>query len=401
MRFAAKALLLLFSLEAVVAGFVYFSWSDSIAKRDSDSFSYEVSVREGELGLLSEKQAQLMATSAQFISDDAQLKSLFAKGDRAGLLARALPYFERMKANGVTNFNFLFGNGTVFLRVQEPELFGDTIARKSFETARRNDAASAGIELGASSVGMEPGKTYFALRAVAPYRNGTAHLGFIELGTDVGYLFESMPPQASVRGAGVLLPKSAVDKADWLSLQKLRGLQGRWDQFPTHAYVYRSQNASAALQSAARECFDSPEAVFSCENTSSRPFKVGGGAFVCGGFPLAMCGSGAGGVVMLFDVSERTAHAEADFNASLGLTALLMVLTFFAAALFMTKMVLEPIEKVTRTADDISRGNVDADVDGTERDDELGDLARAFERMVVSLKFAMRKTPPKKPGVLL
>ncbi len=50
-----------------------------------------------------------------------------------------------------------------------------------------------------------------------------------------------------------------------------------------------------------------------------------------------------------------------------------------------------PIKKLTKTIEDISLGKMDTEVEGKERKDEIGDLARAFDRTIVSLKLAKRR----------
>jgi methyl-accepting chemotaxis protein len=47
-----------------------------------------------------------------------------------------------------------------------------------------------------------------------------------------------------------------------------------------------------------------------------------------------------------------------------------------------------PIRNLTVIADEISRGNLTAEIRETERNDEIGALARAIERMGVSLQMA-------------
>ncbi|RJQ21359.1 PAS domain S-box protein [Candidatus Woesearchaeota archaeon] len=59
------------------------------------------------------------------------------------------------------------------------------------------------------------------------------------------------------------------------------------------------------------------------------------------------------------------------------------------------------IQHFTATIEDISRGKLDAHVRGKERQDELGELARAFDRVLVSLKLAVEKVGLKKEELKL
>ncbi|MBI5635764.1 HAMP domain-containing protein [Candidatus Micrarchaeota archaeon] len=53
------------------------------------------------------------------------------------------------------------------------------------------------------------------------------------------------------------------------------------------------------------------------------------------------------------------------------------------------------IESITQTIEDISKGKLDTRIDPKllKRDDELGELARAFDRTIVSLKLSMKDKP--------
>ena len=49
---------------------------------------------------------------------------------------------------------------------------------------------------------------------------------------------------------------------------------------------------------------------------------------------------------------------------------------------------------VTKTIEDISQGKMSTVIEEKERNDEIGNLARAFERTIVSLKLAMKMSIP-------
>jgi len=71
-----------------------------------------------------------------------------------------------------------------------------------------------------------------------------------------------------------------------------------------------------------------------------------------------------------------------------GVIVLLMAVFF---AFFIAKSMSNPIVKLTKIADDISRGKMNVKIEEINSRDEIGDLARAFGRTIVSLKLAMRK----------
>ena len=80
---------------------------------------------------------------------------------------------------------------------------------------------------------------------------------------------------------------------------------------------------------------------------------------------------------------------EANTTALIMLAAtmtIVMLLTFF-----LSRRLSVPIAHLTEAAEFISRGKLDTKIDGTERRDEIGALARAIERLGVSIKMAMER----------
>lgn len=69
-----------------------------------------------------------------------------------------------------------------------------------------------------------------------------------------------------------------------------------------------------------------------------------------------------------------------------------------AGAFFLGRRLVNPIEKLTSIAGDFSRGKLDAQIPGTRRGDELGELARAIARMGVSINMALTKLDVGRPA---
>lgn len=72
------------------------------------------------------------------------------------------------------------------------------------------------------------------------------------------------------------------------------------------------------------------------------------------------------------------------------LLAASMLLVFFATLLFAQRIV-QPIRQLTGIADGFSRGQLESKIPGTNRGDEIGALARAVQRMGVSIKMAFEE----------
>jgi methyl-accepting chemotaxis protein len=70
------------------------------------------------------------------------------------------------------------------------------------------------------------------------------------------------------------------------------------------------------------------------------------------------------------------------------ITALLSSLVLY---LIVNKVLLNPMNKLTETAEKISRGKLDLKVSGTERKDEIGALAKSIDRMGNGLRLAVNR----------
>lgn len=78
-----------------------------------------------------------------------------------------------------------------------------------------------------------------------------------------------------------------------------------------------------------------------------------------------------------------------------GIICLILAAAFFA--IFVTQKVVSPIQELTNVTQAISLGNLRATIapEILNSKDEIGDLARAFDRTVISLKLAMSDTESK------
>lgn len=78
------------------------------------------------------------------------------------------------------------------------------------------------------------------------------------------------------------------------------------------------------------------------------------------------------------------------------ISTVLLVVMAMVTMWIIANSFLTPIQHLTAIISDISRGDTDTDIPEhmTQRDDEVGALARAFDRTLVSLKLAMQKTAP-------
>ncbi len=124
--------------------------------------------------------AKLHATLCPISRDDA-VKHAFLSGDREALLARTGPLFERLRdQHRVTHFYILDAERRVVLRVHQPDLHGDIIARTTTLQAEQTGTETQGIELGPLGT--------LTLRAVKPWLQDGRLIGCLELGEEIDHV---------------------------------------------------------------------------------------------------------------------------------------------------------------------------------------------------------------------
>lgn len=136
-----------------------------------------------------EDQLESARLSILSIARNPQVVELFAKRDRAGLLAAVQPGYEAVKVN-VSQFHFHLPDATSFLRVHNPEEFGDNLAmtRLTITTANRTKKVVMGLEQGGAGYGF---------RVVVPVFKDSVHVGSVEYGLEFGAVFlKSLQEQA-------------------------------------------------------------------------------------------------------------------------------------------------------------------------------------------------------------
>jgi len=95
-------------------------------------------------------------------------------------------------------------------------------------------------------------------------------------------------------------------------------------------------------------------------------------------------------IVVEQEMDEVLAPVNGLRDVSLIIGFIILLLTVFTA-FFIAKSMSDPIRKLTEIVDGVSKGKLDTKIEEVNTKDEIGDLARAFGRTIVSLKLAMRK----------
>ncbi len=82
-----------------------------------------------------------------------------------------------------------------------------------------------------------------------------------------------------------------------------------------------------------------------------------------------------------------------------GIVSIVFVAIILLVNLLLNRQIVRPLKRITRVAEEVSTGHMDVDFEQLSND-EIGNLAKAFKRMKLSLEMAMRrlKRPPGSTG---
>ncbi|MDI6747470.1 MAG: cache domain-containing protein [Rhodocyclaceae bacterium] len=277
----------------------------------------------------------------------------FANRDRAQLQALTSPVFDALKKNyNISQFQFHLSPATSFLRLHDLAKFGDDLSGFRATVVKTNELvqAQSGLESGVAGIG---------LRGVIPVSHEGRHVGSAEIGVTFGQgFFDSFSSQFKAPAALHIRPASdfkifatTIPGKTTLSPEQIAAALG--GQVITAQVKIDGQDWSVMAKSV--------------PDFSGKPIAV---------------------AEILIDRSYYATSYRNTLLQILGI-GLVSLLVGLALAWQLSRSITKPIELLTHAAAEISRGKIEEKIAGTERKDEIGDLARALERMSASIKIAM------------
>jgi methyl-accepting chemotaxis protein len=277
----------------------------------------------------------------------------FANRDRPLLQSLTSPVFDALKSNhNISQFQFHLPPATSFLRLHDLEKHGDDLKSFRATVVKTNEAVQA-------QSGLESGVAGLGLRGVIPVSYQGRHVGSAEIGVTFGQeFFDSFksqfkaPAALHIRsGSGFSIFATTISGKTTLNPQQV-------------AAVLEGQVISSQVNIDGKD--------WSVMARSVPDFS---------GKPVAVA-------EILIDRSYYASSYKTTLYQilAIGIFALIAGLLL---AWRLSRSITKPIEQLTNAAAEISRGKIEEKISGTERKDEIGDLARAIERMSASIKIAM------------
>ena len=170
-----------------------------------------------------EEEAKLQSALLKFIQTDETLRTHWLNKDKAALLNHVQPIFETIRSDhGIDHFHFIDTNRVCFLRIHNPDQFGDIIPRITLATAVQNHTEAHGVELGKFGT--------LTFRSVLPWHLDGRLIGYIELGQEIDHVENELTRIIDVDIA-VTVHKSYLDSAYWVEGNRMLGRIGDWNQY--------------------------------------------------------------------------------------------------------------------------------------------------------------------------
>lgn len=166
---------------------------------------------------ISARTKKLEVLEDEIISDPAIARELKAQ-NRAALLSALKEKYRIYNAVGdVTHLYFHAPDGTNLLRLHQPERHGDLIDRFTLKQAMREGKTAAGVELGVLGT--------LTLRVVKPVFHEGSLAGYIELGEEVGDIYENIIATLGI-DIYLLINESLLSRDELPSFINSRAMRG-------------------------------------------------------------------------------------------------------------------------------------------------------------------------------
>ncbi|MEO5330496.1 MAG: PAS domain S-box protein [Magnetococcus sp. YQC-5] len=179
---------------------------------------------------IQKEESAIMQVAITAIKRNESIQAAFAQKDRSLLYARAKDLFSELRQNfNLTHFYFHQPDRVNWLRIHQPDRFGDLIQRQSLMMAQESGRVSSGLELGPLGT--------LVLRTVSPWYDDQNNLiGFIELGKEIEEMILSMQHLFHVHIYMFVLKKN-LEQAGWRTGQKMLERNVDWDTFANHVLI--------------------------------------------------------------------------------------------------------------------------------------------------------------------
>jgi methyl-accepting chemotaxis protein len=309
-----------------------------------------------------------MEMSLRMLLADPEIAARFADGDRTWLAGRLVPLYEsKLKAEfGLTQLGFQDPASVSFLRIHQPKKFGDDLSGIRADVDRANAARS-------TVKGLEVGPFGPGLRVVLPIAHQGNHVGTIDAGASMQRIFTDLGEEFGFEFA------LGIDRRVFENAKRKADPENDIVQGDLVFYEIKGDRARVAAG------LELPEAGgFARE-------RIEGRRVMRTVVPLAdWSGKEIGAVLLVKDVEEALAAADAGALRAAGLIAAMLAAVMAAIAFMLRRRVLRPLLAMTEATGRLAAGDLHQRV-AVKGDDEIAKLGTALNGMADSLSDIIRQ----------
>jgi PAS domain S-box-containing protein len=178
---------------------------------------------------LLEMESSQISTQIDLLKEDMGIQEAWLSRNKDVLLNTASPIYSDFRTqNNITHFYFIDLDKNCFLRVHNPERFGDYINRETMNESHRTGKASSGIELGPLGT--------FTLRVVHPWFIDDVLTGYVELGKEIHNIAPMIKRSLNV-DLIFTIDKPLLHRSDWERGMRMLGRKTDWDLLPDSVVI--------------------------------------------------------------------------------------------------------------------------------------------------------------------
>jgi len=304
-----------------------------------------------------------LSAALELILLNNDVKKLFFERDRNKLYLANIPLYIDLKERfGITHWYFLNPepDKTCFLRMHNPELYGDRIERFTYLNSIKSKTFSSGKEFG---------RTSFALRVVHPCYYQEKLIGYIELGQDIQYFLQTIKDITNNEYA-LFIDKKHMDRLDWENFRKLRRQRDNWLDYRNVVLIDKTM-PEAYLPKLSVNVNNIPDAGLLMERVAR-----GRSIYIKGLFPLHDASGKRIGAVLVF--SNITALYSALVETVIFIFSVFIIVMILIIFL-LNKLFFMRLQKITDTITRVVGGDYHTKIVPS-CDDEVGKVETLLEQ---------------------
>ncbi len=248
-----------------------------------------------------ESDAELISAVMETLVGNTEIQAAWLARDRPGLIRLTSPIYAKLRAKyRITHFYFHDLDRVTFLRVYNPEKYGDVSRHTTLLKSQKSGKPSVGIEIG--SLGT------LTLRVVYPWQIDGQVVGYLEMGEEIEHVMKKLREILGVE-LYVSIYKNFTSRQKWEKGMRIMGHEGNWDQFSSIVVVGKTLDVVpdnfADLHQQFHEQFPDYQ---NLETPADFKLSIGDRVFYIGFLYLIdVAENEVGDVMVLYDVTEPLA----------------------------------------------------------------------------------------------